>query len=239
MTEAEWLACEDPRRMLGSVRGDERNRLPERRSRLFGVACCRRLLHLIVDSRSLKALEVMERYADGAATTDELDAAYSEAVDVEAYYAEHPDRRHGSRLVALGRAANAVAGCCHEQELAEGVALEALTAAEAANITGEAEAQANLLRDIFGNPFRPVAFDPAWRTEHTVGIASKVYEERDFATMPILAGALEEAGCVEASILVHCREPAFTSAAVGLWTSCSPRSRFSERGAFSRQRPRS
>ncbi len=207
MTEAEWLACEDPRRMLGFVRGDKRNPLPERRSRLFGVACCRRLLHLIVDSRSRKALEVTERYADGTATTDELDAAYSEAFDVEAFYAEHPDRQRGKRLEALGCAANAVAECCHEDELAEGVALEALTAAEAARITGEAAAQANLVRDIFGNPFRLVAFDPAWRTEHIVGIASKVYEKRDFATMAILADALEETGCVEAGILVHCREP--------------------------------
>src|SRR5262245_37598711 len=114
MTEAEWLACEDAQRMLGFVRGDERNSLPERRSRLFGIACCRRLLHLIVDSRSLKALDVTERYADGTATSEELDAAYSEAFDVETYYAEHPDRGHDSRFEALGRAANAVAGGCHE-----------------------------------------------------------------------------------------------------------------------------
>jgi hypothetical protein len=192
--------------MLSFVRGDKRNSLPERRSRLFGVACCRRLLLLIVDSRSLTALEVTERYAIGAATSDELAAAYSEAFDVEAYYAEHPERRHDRRVEALGRAANAVAGGCHEHELAEGVAHEALTAAEAADLSGEEAAQADLVRDIFGNPFRPIAFDPAWRTEHTVGIASKIYEGRDFAGMPILADALEETGCFEASILAHCRE---------------------------------
>jgi hypothetical protein len=71
---------------------------------------------------------------------------------------------------------------------------------------GELMAQSDLLLDIFGNPFRPVAFDPAWRTEHTAGIASKMYEERDFAGMPILADALEEAGCDNADILAHCRE---------------------------------
>src|SRR5262245_44329822 len=185
--------------MLGFIRGDERNSLPERRSRLFGVACCRRLLHLIVDSRSLKALEVTERYADGAATSDELDAAYSEAFDVEAYYAEHPDRRHDRSLEALGRAANAVAGGCHEHELAEGVALEALTAAEAADITGEAAGQADLVRDIFGNPFRPIALDPVWRTSTTVQFATAIYDNRqlpagtlDNARLAILADALEE-----------------------------------------------
>jgi hypothetical protein len=67
-------------------------------------------------------------------------------------------------------------------------------------------AEPGAIRDIVGNPFRPVAFDPAWRTEHTAGIASKMYEERDFAGMPILAHALEEAGCDNADILPHCRE---------------------------------
>ncbi len=64
-----------------------------------------------------------------------------------------------------------------------------------------------LLRDVIGNPFRPVVFDPSWRTEHTVGIAAKMYEEREFAAMPILADALQEAGCEDAVILAHCREP--------------------------------
>ena len=64
-----------------------------------------------------------------------------------------------------------------------------------------------LLRCIVGNPFWPVAFEPRWRTEHTVGIARKMYDDRDFAAMPILADALEEAGCENSDILTHCREP--------------------------------
>jgi hypothetical protein len=52
-----------------------------------------------------------------------------------------------------------------------------------------------------------VTFDPAWRTEHTVGLAEKMYDDRDFAALPILADALEEAGCDRADILSHCREP--------------------------------
>jgi hypothetical protein len=200
--------------MLRFVRGDERNSLPERRSRLFGVACCRRLLHLIVDSRSLKALAVTERYADGAATTDELDGAYSEAFDVEAYYAEHPDRRHNRRLEALSRTANAVASGCHEHELAEGVALEALKAAEAAHITGEAAAQADLVGDIFGNPFRHVALDPTLLTNATTTMARAAYDERalpsgelDDVRLAVLADALEEAGCTDQVILEHLRGP--------------------------------
>ncbi|WP_439623223.1 hypothetical protein [Gemmata sp.] len=66
---------------------------------------------------------------------------------------------------------------------------------------------ANVTRDIFGNPFRPVAFDPAWRTSTAVAIAQGVYESRDFGAMPILADALQDAGCDSGDILTHCRGP--------------------------------
>ncbi len=62
-----------------------------------------------------------------------------------------------------------------------------------------------MLRDIFGNPFRTVAFDPNWHTSIAVGLASHLYDSRDFSLMPILADALEEAGCDHADILSHCR----------------------------------
>jgi hypothetical protein len=71
----------------------------------------------------------------------------------------------------------------------------------------EAVDQAALLRDVIGNPFRPVGFSPEWRTEHTVGIALKMYDERDFAAVPILADALEEAGCDDPEMLNHCHKP--------------------------------
>ena len=69
------------------------------------------------------------------------------------------------------------------------------------------ERQAALLRDIFGNPFRPVAFDPTWCTADSLTIAGRMYESRDFSAMPILADALEEAGCTNPDVLLHCREP--------------------------------
>jgi hypothetical protein len=62
-----------------------------------------------------------------------------------------------------------------------------------------------LVKDIFGNPFRPVAFEPAWRTSNTIGLAERMYDSRDFATMPILADALEDAGCDHPDVLAHCR----------------------------------
>lgn len=65
----------------------------------------------------------------------------------------------------------------------------------------------DLLRDIFGNPFRPVTLDPAWRTTNVVALAQAIYDERAFERMPILADALEEAGCTNGEMLNHCREP--------------------------------
>lgn len=64
-----------------------------------------------------------------------------------------------------------------------------------------------LFRDIFSNPFRPVAFDPSWRTSTAVGLAQSMYESRAFDRMPILADALQDAGCTNEDVLSHCRDP--------------------------------
>jgi hypothetical protein len=64
-----------------------------------------------------------------------------------------------------------------------------------------------LFRDIVGNPFRPVAFDPHWRSETAVALAAGIYAERAFDRLPILADALEEAGCDHPDVLAHCRGP--------------------------------
>jgi hypothetical protein len=66
---------------------------------------------------------------------------------------------------------------------------------------------AALLRDILGNPFRPVEFDAGWPTSTVVSLAHAIYQERAFERMPILADALEDAGCTNADFLNHCRQP--------------------------------
>jgi hypothetical protein len=65
--------------------------------------------------------------------------------------------------------------------------------------------QATFLRCIFGNPFRPVAFDARWRTADVLGLARGIYEDRAFDRMPLLADALMDAGCDSDDILTHCR----------------------------------
>ena len=65
--------------------------------------------------------------------------------------------------------------------------------------------KADLIRCVFQNPHCPLAFPLKWRTSAVVDLARTMYESRDFAAMPILADALEEAGCEDADILTHCR----------------------------------
>jgi hypothetical protein len=70
--------------------------------------------------------------------------------------------------------------------------------------------QAELFRELFGNPFRPVAIDPAWRQANdgtVVQLAQAIYEDRSFEAMPILADALLDAGCQDGAILEHCHAP--------------------------------
>jgi hypothetical protein len=69
----------------------------------------------------------------------------------------------------------------------------------------EDEAQSQLLHDIIGNPFCSAAVDPRWHTSSVLGLARAMYDSRDFVAMPILADALEEAGCDNADVLTHCR----------------------------------
>jgi hypothetical protein len=77
----------------------------------------------------------------------------------------------------------------------------------AADRYAEGRAQCGLLRDIFGNPFRPVTFDTNWRTSDVTAMARGMYETRDFGAMPILADALQDAGCENTAVLDHCRGP--------------------------------
>lgn len=72
-------------------------------------------------------------------------------------------------------------------------------------LAAESAVQVRLLRDIFGDPFRPVAVDPSWLTSTVVALAGCVYHEEAFDRLPILADALQDAGCDSDDVLDHCR----------------------------------
>ena len=66
--------------------------------------------------------------------------------------------------------------------------------------------QCTLLRCIFGTPFQGSPLkEPKWRTDTVTGIAQAIYDDRAFDRLPVLADALEDAGCDDRELLDHCR----------------------------------
>jgi hypothetical protein len=181
-----------------------------RKLRLFAVACCDRISELIVFAPSQEAVRVAEAFADEEISREEFDWATAPACQaLWGYLDVGPEALDGMDQCAAEAVANCVDGEAHlfqAAELAASSAGYARVRADGHRATEEA-AQVALLRDIFGNPFRPVVFDPTWRTNTAVCLAQQMYESRDFSAMPILADALQDAGCDNEDILNHCRDP--------------------------------
>jgi hypothetical protein len=195
--------------MLDFLRGKS----SDRKLRLFTVACCRRIWHLLIDERSKHAVLVVERDADMTSRSEEVDVAFNDSENafriLEQITARHAD--------AAGAAHDLTAFCDDMTEKATSTALATANAsgyledasdfAYQKDVEVEYSHQCSLLRDIFGNLFRPVTLVPAWRTPAVVQLAKGIYDDRRFEDLPILADALEEAGCREQSVLDHLRSP--------------------------------
>jgi len=191
MTEEEWLASNDPQRMLEFLRGNG----TERKVRLFAVACCHRIWGFMNESLR-KVVEVGERYADDP---DGLMKEANEAAELAI--------AQGGESDPIAMAAWSTVELCMEPESVVEIAWETLT--EVNQVFDKWSPQC-LLRCIFGNPFAPIAIDPvwlAWRDGTIRNLAQTIYANRCFAHMPILGDALEDAGCNNTDILNHCRQP--------------------------------
>jgi hypothetical protein len=211
VTEAEWSNCQDPTPLLHFLAG----KVSERKLRLLACACCRTAWSLLTDPRSREAVEVAERYADGAAGQRELTRARGQAL-IATGRGARPPAAWAAYEAANNQAAATVANAC--AYVASGRARAAWLSAEtnqaaawgvmqAIQIACERE-EAELARDIVGNPFHPASLDPAW-LEWAGGLVAQlaegIYEERAFDRLPILGDALEEAGCDKEEVLSHCR----------------------------------
>lgn len=75
MTERDWLKCDDPATLLDFLGAN----LSERKLRLYVCACCRRLGTHLRDERSQRAVDVAERYAEGACSGEDLASARTDA----------------------------------------------------------------------------------------------------------------------------------------------------------------
>jgi hypothetical protein len=190
-----------------------RRQKKQRKQRLFSVACCRRLRPLIVNDRSRYCVEVAERFADGQATGEELQAAEAEATAI--WLTDAANDMLFACLDACRQSDDGLRVCTmtisavfeQQQTEAGGNPDDLFRGRMRGACPSEGRELCRLLRCLFGNPFRPVAFALAWRTPTVVALAQAAYDERAFDRLPILADALEDAGCADAAILGHCRSP--------------------------------
>ena len=200
MTEAEWLRAADLQGLAAMERYLEglrthRRKAGRRKIRLFGRACCRGVWELLSDRERSWVAEA-ERIADGEVPVPpDANSRYSEI---------------GFGAIEEGLAQARFAAFC---TLSSSATLAAWTvAAHVCLATGPHQyaGHCRLLREVFGNPFAEVKMAKAWLRANDRAVerlARGIYEERAFDRLPILADALEDAGCANADILGHLRSP--------------------------------
>ena len=212
MTEKQWLKCADPQAMLEHLG----TRASDRKLRLFACACCRRAWHLVKSPKLKKALPLLEGFADG--TVSDRDRGHAHKISGEVLESAHVSdlqpslggelwkaskktlNRRDFEFYNFGESAAAAFG------YAAGDPYSVWAAAKAT----ERKEQAKLVREMFGNPFWRVSFSPAWRTDTAVSLAKQMYEAREFGAMPILADAIQDAGCDCDELLDHLRDTSAT-----------------------------
>jgi hypothetical protein len=229
MTEREWLKCTDLHKSLDFLC----TKASDRKLLLFAVSCCHRIDDLIVDLRGSLALSTAEKYADEQCSKDELYSqaliAREMSVNTPTTLFDDNGREYDNPACAVACAVESVVNLVINPA-SQGTYRKSQTwnaafhASDAIGLTvygrthSETDADAAcrkerliqlmLLHDIFGNPFRPVSINPAWlgwNDATAVKLANAIYDEKTFDRLPILADALEDAGCDNADILNHCR----------------------------------
>jgi hypothetical protein len=207
MTEAEWLSCGDPKTMLAF--------LPigasARKKRLFALACCARVWHLLTRKEVRAALEAAECCADGLIHPDELRPSWSA---VRKALSSTPLRSYWEE--ALTAALHATTPGPVDAVSAAQAAARALSReyhghykADSPREWIERAYQCDLLRDLFV-PFRAAtagSIRPTMPGGAAQKIVQAIYEGRLFEDLPILADALEEESYTDANLLAHLRGP--------------------------------
>jgi hypothetical protein len=217
--EKDWLTSDDPECLLELLIYELR--VAERKLRLFACACCERISQY-VDPSLVVLLGLAERYADGLIDAFEMTAAHDSAR--RQFGTWDTNDPHYRPREAANEAFILAAEVCpersnpHRNHLVpfayESSGLAAITLEHASRsydaLRNESAHQCILLHEIFGNPFRPVTFHVAWRTTDVMILARGIYHEKDFDRIPILADALQEAGCNNDDLLNHLRDTSAT-----------------------------
>src|SRR5215471_4702176 len=155
MNEVEWLACTDPLRMLQHLDAD-----PNARKTLLLTAACLRRVWRVLPKYCRAWTELVEEVAEGRVDPKRLDDAYE---GVEMFLACYDNDGRLFAVVNLASVGWNDPQAWHSYK---------------PSWRAERKAQVELVRDIFGNPFRPVSVTPSWRTPTVVALAQAAYEER-------------------------------------------------------------
>jgi len=192
-------------------------KVSERKLRLLACAGCRHIANLFNNQILFDALELIEKYADRSASNCELARTEKAVWDFR-------DENCAKQIMApigaaLGHAAypsiaRSVGDClvCCANAKADEVKQEVYSGRLPDNYDSlirqrELGIFAKFVRDIFGNPFRPLICKPEWQTTAVQELAQAIYNQREFESLPALADELENAGCKTRSMLDHCRRP--------------------------------
>jgi hypothetical protein len=208
MTEAEWLGSADPRAMVLWLKRAMR----PRKFRLFVCACCRSLWDEVTPPQFRDAVQVLEDYADRRAGEQEREQARAAANQEAARLWTLVEGASGGWVQSLHTQARALWAAAWS---AFPAAVDPQPWTGVSDLSPEL--QVRLLRDIFGNPYRTAALDPAWLSWGAGAVRGQAQAASDDRSLPggtldagrlaVLADALEDAGCADRDLLDHCRSP--------------------------------
>ncbi|HEY1187531.1 MAG TPA: hypothetical protein VGE74_07720, partial [Gemmata sp.] len=209
--ERQWLACEETSKAFGFVRG----RLSPRQVRLFFVAMAHRVWDRLPGDEFRDAIEVVDQVADGHRDEAELRALHEHFSAADATAGPDISRRAHALELLRNVTGELRRSCFWVSRAALDLTMRSRN--DWVRRADEEKAQVAILRDIVGDPFHPVLPNPAWCTSTVTALAHGIYAERAFDRLPILADALQDAGCEDPRVLDHCRRPAADEHVCGCW----------------------
>ncbi len=202
MTEEEWqtgtnvsvlLECDLIRRRY-------------RKFRLFACACAMNLTQWMTHPKALPAIERGYQFADGQLTPATLAKWHNVLNKLREGVSLSEEQRDPVALAHFAARFTCLPSDYFPHRNAWLILVSYPAAFDMEFISTMQHWGPTTLRDIFGNPFRPVTFSPKWRTDTAVSLAKQMYESREFGAMPILADALQDADCDNDYLLNHCRD---------------------------------
>jgi hypothetical protein len=208
VTEAEWESETSSGRLIEQIRRSIKL-TPKARGRKCRLAAIVMLRTFLADKEVpalAPILDTVERWCDDQASLADVNRTTAAAA---AHFSVRSDPEEPSWFSILGSlesldASVSLRGIASSTMLA----WEHMTAQQTTNPTIPFVAvQCRVIREVFGNMNRPAGFSPEWRTDTAITLACQMYESREFSAMPILADALQDAGCNDDDILAHCRDP--------------------------------